>query len=88
MIIHDAAGCVTEIKIPCTSNLQEAQKGQENGNTSRKSRLLTRNMIRRLEERLSAQNTTRVVCMSQDLSSYRVKNEMSGSANAIPVIKT
>ena len=33
MIIHDAAGCVTEIKIACTSNLQEAQKGQENGNT-------------------------------------------------------
>jgi hypothetical protein len=45
-------------------------------------------MIRRLDERLKAQNTTRGVCMSQDLSSYRVKNEMSGSANAIPVIKT
>jgi len=53
-IIHDAAGCVSEIKFVCSSNLQELHKAKENGDTSRKSRLLTRNMIRRLEERLKA----------------------------------
>lgn len=52
MIIRDAAACDSEIKID--SNLHQVQKAKENESSQRKTRLLTRNMIRRLEGRLRA----------------------------------